>query len=168
MKSSDRLQDFCASAAATVDIYKSLFELALNASEQILSLNGDFHRSFIEGCAAPLTSPDFGTQLDMQSKRIEQTSEYLREFGNICTRVQSEFFKLGSSGTEELTKKLIDQMEQHFRAHPIGQSDYTEALQSVWSSARTTYEKFIDTSRGIAESSLAAATRADEAARKVA
>ena len=51
MDITSNLQGFTETAAISVDAFKSIYGVALKATERVYALNTDFARAFIESCA---------------------------------------------------------------------------------------------------------------------
>lgn len=164
MSSTINLQKFAEAASANSDAFKSIYDVALSASQQVFSLNSDLIRSFTEGQAFPGNVADFREQATAQAQNLERFSEYFRNLTEVLTKTQVEVFKLGSQNAEEVTRILSADIETLFKSFPVDSSRLAEVLTSALSSATTTYEKFVDSSRQFTESSLLAATQAGQAA----
>lgn len=164
MSSTMNLQKFAEAASANSDAFKSIYDLTLSATQQVFSLNSDLIRSFTESQAFPKNAADFREQASAQAQNFERFSEYFRNVTDIFTKTQVEVFKLGSQNAEEVAKILSADLETLFKSFPVDSSRFAEVLTSALSSATTTYEKFVDTSRQFTESSLLAATQAGQAA----
>ncbi|KAB2970288.1 phasin family protein [Zoogloea sp.] len=176
MSSINHLQKIAESATANGAVFKSIYEISLNAAEKIFSRNCELAREFTEAVAHRKDGLDFGDLAGVYAQYFERSGGYLSEIGAICSSTQAEVFKVGTLSAEEIAKKFIAQFEGMLQLHPVDDSRFSEWLMSALSTAGTAYGKIVDTSRQITESSLvvathlghAAANTASKAARKTA
>jgi hypothetical protein len=158
------MQKLAEAASVNGEAFKSIYDITLNASQQMLTLNNDYFRSFAEGFTVPKNGLGLSEQLSAQTQGVERASEYLREISEIFTHTQAEVFKLGSQNADEVTKILFADLEMLLKPFPVDQSTLAEVLKSALSTATTAYEKLVDTSRQITESSLKVVSGAGQAA----
>jgi len=154
MTVTDTLQKFSEAAAGHGNAFKSIYEVALKATEQVFSLNTDFARSFFEGAVTHQASPDYQAQLAAQCRQLESASAYFRDVSDVWVKTQVEMFTLGSANAELLSGQLAAQFEQLVNALPADPSQYSDALNSALSAAKQACEKVMDTSRQISGSAL--------------
>ena len=161
MDITSNLQGFTETAAISVDAFKSIYGVALKATERIYSLNTDFTRAVIDGYAAGSNTLDYQDQLRIQLGQFERASAYLRDVSDILVATQAEVFTLGSANAEELTRRLAAEVEKRcLPSATDGNSAFSDALHSALSAATSTYETLIGTSRQITEASLEAVGQA--------
>ena len=149
------LQGFAEVATINGDACKSIYGVALKATERIYSLNTDFARALIEGYAVGDTRSDYQEQLRTQLRQFERVSEYLRDVSEVFVATQAEVFSLGSANAEEVTRRLAAEVEKQCLSSASGsQTAFSDALHSALNAASSTYEKLIGTSREITQASL--------------
>lgn len=164
MSSTFNLQKFAEAASSNSDAFKSIYDVTLAAAQQVFSLNSDLVRSFSDGQTFCRSGLDFRDQTITQTQVLERYSEYFRDLTDILTRTQVEVFKLGSQNADEVIKILSADLDTLFKSFPADSSRYAEMLKTALSTATSTYEKFVDTSRQLTESGLLAASQAGQAA----
>ena len=160
MNVTDTLQKFSEAAAGQGNAFKSIYEVALKATEQVFSLNTDFARSFFEGAVTHQGGSNYQEQLAAQCRQLESASAYFRDISDVWVKTQVEMFTLGSASAEALSQQLTEQFEQLVDALPADPSKYSEALNSALNAAKKACEKVMDTSRQISGSTLVLAGRA--------
>jgi len=154
MNVTDTLQKFSEAAAGQGNAFKSIYEVALKATEQVFSLNTDFARSFFEGAVTYQGGSNYQEQLAAQCRQLESASAYFRDISDVWVKTQVEMFTLGSASAEALSRQLAAQFEQLVDALPADPSKYSDALNSALNAAKQACEKVMDTSRQISGSGL--------------
>jgi cell division septum initiation protein DivIVA len=160
MNVTDTLQKLSEAAAGQGNAFKSIYEVALKATEQVFSLNTDFARSFFEGAVTYPAGSDYQQQLAAQCRQIESASTYFLNISDVWFKSQAEMFTLGSANAEALSQQLSEQFEHLVNALPADPSKYSEALNLALNAAKNACEKVMDTSRQISASTLVPAGRA--------
>lgn len=160
MNVTDTLQKFSEVAAGHGDAFKSIYEVALKATEQVFLLNTDFARSFFEGAVTHQNGMDYHEQLAAQATQLELASAYFRDVSDVWVKTQVEMFTLGSASAEVISRQLSAQFEQLVDALPADPSKYSDALNSALNAAKKACEKVMDSSRQISGSALVLAGRA--------
>lgn len=164
MSSANNLQKAVETATASGAAFKSIYEISLNAVQQIYSRNSEFVRAFAEAGAHRKGGLDLHDLAGTYARYLERSSEYFSEIGDICATTQAEVFKVGAQSAEEIAKNFIAEFEALLQQHPLDNAKFSDWLTSALSTAGTTYEKIVDTSRQITESSLTVATHLGQAA----
>ena len=100
MNVTDTLQKFSEVAAGHGDAFKSIYEVALKATEQVFSLNTDFARSFFEGAVTHQGGSNYQEQFAAQAKQLELASAYFRDISDVWVKSQVEVFTLGVCAAE--------------------------------------------------------------------
>lgn len=160
MNSIAKLQRFAEAASANGDAFKSIYEVTLSATQEIFSLNNDYFRSFVEGCASPEGRLDGSELVSAYAQGLERASAYCRDVSEVCSKTQVALFKAGSLSADEAAKLFFAELETLYQALPMDQSQFSEMLKSAFSCASSTCEKIIDTSRQMTESSIAVVAHA--------
>ena len=160
MNLTDTLQKFSEAAAGHGNAFKSIYEVALKASEQVFSLNTDFARSFFEGAVTHQGGSNYQEQFAAQAKQLELASAYFRDISDVWVKSQVEVFTLGSANAEVFARQLAAQFEQLVNVLPADPSKYSEVLNSALNAAKKACENVIDTSRQISGTTLVATGRA--------
>ena len=166
MNFNETLQRFAEVAAVNGDAFKSIYGVALNTTERVYSLNTDYARSMLQRLSPGEASTDFPEQVRQQLRQFEQVGSYFRDISEIFVASQAEALTLSSANAEEFARWLAAELEKQFLEVPKGQSAYSEVLQSALNAASNTYAKFMDTSRQLTQSGLAASGKAVSGALK--
>jgi hypothetical protein len=164
MSSATNLQKAVETATANGAAFKSLYEISLNTVQKIYSRNSEFIRAFAEAGAYRKGGLDLRDLAGTYAQYLERSSEYFSEIGDICTTTQTELLKVGAQNAEDLAKNFIAEFEALLQQNPLDNAKFSDWLTSALSTAGTTYEKIVDTSRQITESSLTVATHLGQAA----
>lgn len=154
------LQGLAEVAAINGDACKSIYGVALKATERVYALNTDFARAFIESCAVGDSRVDHEAQLRAQLRQFERVSEYFRDVSEILVATHAEVFTLGSANAEVISRRLAAEVERQCLSSSGGQTAFSDALKSAINAASSTYEKLIGTSREIAAASPAVVRKA--------
>jgi len=160
MNSISYLQKVTEAASDNGEALKAIFDVSLNATQQLVALNGDFVRLFIAGSATPVSGQDMHAQMNACTQHIERASEYFRNMNDICIKTQTEIASVNAQRAAEVTQTLVAQIDNLFQGSPMNTSGIVEMLKSTLSNAGTACESIINTSREVAESTLTAATQA--------
>lgn len=159
-----KLQRVAEAASTNGDAVKSIYDLTLKTTQQLFALNNDYFRSCVEGCTTPENGAGTQELMSAYAQGLERASAYFRDASDICSKAQVEIFKASSLSADEAAKFFFAEIETLLQASSADQSRYFEVLKSAFSSASSTCEKIIDTSRQMTESSLAVAVHAGPAA----
>ena len=152
------LQKATEAASANGDAFKSVFDVSLKAAQDAFALNEAFLRSFASTDEAP-SAFDFERSLGAQTERMERTSAYLSEMGELCVRTQSEIGRLNAEHFEKSVRTMFAQFGNAFDpAGAAGSPVVAEMLRAYTSSAGSAFENMLGAAREITESSLSAAT----------
>lgn len=152
-------------ANANGEALKSMVNVALNASEQLLALNLNVLRSYTANIAKPTsgnTAEQMTAQFKSPAKTLELTSDYLRNVSGICLKTQSEFAQLNVERISELNQSVSAMLDDMAKSGPKGTAEVVEQVKSALGSMTEAYENMIRTTSEIAESNLAAASSALE------
>ncbi|MFT3757881.1 phasin family protein [Thauera sp.] len=107
------VQQFTATANASLQTFQSLADTILNASEQLLSLNVEAARSLCAHASAqtlPLDGEEFRSRftnsINVNNEGFEQATEYLRNVNEICLRTQTEFAEISTRHFNEISSSM--------------------------------------------------------------
>lgn len=159
MNSIHYLQKMTEVASDNGEAAKAIFEVSLNATQQLLALNGDFVRSFATAKVSPSTL-HLHDQATVYVQNFERASEYFRNVTELCSKTQAEIATVSAQRAAEVTQALAAQVDDLFQGSPLHAAGIADALKSTLSSAGTACENIINTSREVAESTMTAATQA--------
>ena len=98
--------------------------------------------------------------MDIQSKGLEQATEYFRNVNDLCIKTQSEVSELNTRHLNQITESVQSLLDNFAKSGPTGTADFVSAMKTAMSNAAAAYENFVRTSRDVAENNLAAATNA--------
>lgn len=155
MNSNNYLQKLTEVASDNGEAFKAIFDVSLNATQQLVALNGDFVRTFMTGRATPAAGLDMQEQMTAFTQGLEHASEYFRNVNDLCIKTHNEIASVNAQRTTE----IIAQFDDLFEASPLKTTAIAEVMKATLSNAGTAYEKMVSTSRAVAESTLSAATQ---------
>ncbi|NMG73998.1 phasin family protein [Aromatoleum diolicum] len=159
MNSISYLQKVTEAASDNGEVVKAIFDVSLNATQQLLALNGDFMRSFATGSATHSTQ-DLHEQVGVYMQSFERASEYFRNVNEICVKTQAEIATVSAQRAAEVTQTLVAQVDNLFQGSPLKTAGIADMLKSTLNTAGTACENIINTSREVAESTMTGATQA--------
>lgn len=144
---------------------KTILDVTLNTSEQLIALNLNLARS----CSASAVPPVEGdlrdqmtAQLNSPARALEIFTDYLRNASGICVRAQSEIARIDAERVNKLTQSVNALLEGAAKSSPKGSVEVIDQIKSAMTNACETYENMIRTASEIAESNLDSASKALE------
>jgi len=159
MNSISYLQKVTEAASDNGEVFKAIFDVSLNATQQLLALNGDFLRSFVTAGTTPSTH-DLHEQMSVYMQGFERASEYFRNVNELGVKTQAEIATVSAQRAAEVTQALVAQVDNLFQGSPLKTAGIADILKSTLSNAGTACENIINTSREVAESTMTVATQA--------
>jgi hypothetical protein len=154
-------------ADANIRGFKSLADIALNASERLIALNMDVARSLFS-CASLNASPLVGEKINeqiqdrinAQGKTLEQFADYVRGVNDVFARTQTEITDLNAERFAAVAETFQNLLDEAAKSGPTGTSGVIEMFKSAFGNASQTYESLLKASREVAESSVTATATA--------
>lgn len=147
-------------AVVNGDALRSMVEVALSASEQLLALNLSMVRS-LAARAAELPEGSMLEQMTAQFnvpvRGFEVASDYLRDASTICFRSQAEVARIDARRVGDVTRVVKSLLEGVAKSGPKGSQEVVEQIESAMSSASEAYENMLMTTSEMAENNLAVA-----------
>jgi hypothetical protein len=151
-------------ADANIRGFKSLADIALNASERLIALNMDVARSLFS-CASlnatPLAGEKISEQIqdriNAQGQTLEQFADYVRGVNDVFARTQTELTDLNAERYAAVAETFQSLFDEAAKSGPTGASDVIEMFRSAFGNASQTYESALKASHEVAESSVTAA-----------
>lgn len=147
-------------AVTNGDALRSMVEVALSASEQLLALN----LSMVRAIAAQAAELPEGSVFEQMTARFnapvrgfEAAGEYMRDASGICFRSQAEIARIDARRVGELTRVAKSLLDGVAKSGPKGSQEVVEQIESALSSASEAYENMLRTTSEMAENNLAAA-----------
>lgn len=160
-------QKLAKTATGNLEAFQSLADMIFGASERLLALNLNASRDFfsqVTSSMAPVTEADlhdhFAARIAAQGKSIEQTAEYFRNVTELFIQTQHEVSAYSTQQLEEASRTFTEFLEHLPLSAPEGNADFVAAMKAVMSNASATYEKFVQTTRDVAQAGLAAGATA--------
>lgn len=151
------LQKVTEAASANGEAIKSVFDVSLKAGQEAFALNEAFLNSLVADAEAP-SAFDLERHCGLQTARMERTSAYLSEMGELCVRTQSEIARLNAEHFDKSMRTMLAQFGNVFDpANAMGSPVMAEMLRAYSSSAGSAYENLLNATREFTESSLSAA-----------
>lgn len=156
MNTIDYMQKFTQAASDNSEAFKSIFDLSLRATQQMVALNGNFVRNFAGAAADPAKLLDFDAQVSAQAQRLERSTEYLRDMNELCINTQAEIVRQSTQRMREVMDESAEQFASVFSADRFGGSDFAELMRANFHNAGEAFERMLNASREVTESNLAA------------
>lgn len=164
MNTIDYMQKFTQAASDNGEALKSIFDLSLRATQQMVALNGDFVRTFSGAGAESANVLDFDAQVSAQAQRLERSTEYFRDMNELCINTQAEIVRQSTQRMREVMDEAAEQFASVFRADRFDGADFAEMMSANLRTAGEAFERMLNTSREVSESNLAATMTALEPA----
>lgn len=141
------------------DVAKAICDVSLNATQQLLALNGDFVRTL--ACAnVPAAQPNLHDQTTLYAQGFERASEYFRNVTELCAKTHAEIATVNAQRAAEITHALAAQVDDLFQGSPFKSAGIPDMLKSTLNSAGAACQNMIHVSREVAESTVAATAQA--------
>lgn len=147
------------------DAIKTILDVTLNTSEQLIALNLNLARSCNANAVAPVEG-DLRDQMTAQFKSparvLELFTDYLRNVSGICVRAQSEIARIDAERVSDVTKSVKSLLDGVAKSSPKGSVEVIDQIKSALTNASEAYENMVRTASEIAESNLDTASKALE------
>lgn len=147
------------------DAIKTILDVTLNTSEQLMALNLNLARSCNANAVTPVDG-DFRDQVNAQLKSparaLELFTDYMRNVGGICVRAQSEIARIDAERVSDVTKSVKSLLDGFAKSSPKGSVEVIDQIKSALTHASEAYENMIRTTSDIVESNLDTANKALE------
>lgn len=160
-------QNLAKSANVNIEAFQSLADIVFGASERLVALNLDAARQFCtyaSASATPVFEGDmreqFATRMGLHGKSLEQTAEYFRAINDLFIQTQGDIATFGTRQLDDISRAFGEFLENFAASVPAGNPDFVAAVKTAMSNATAAYESFVQTTREVAETNLAAASNA--------
>lgn len=160
-------QKLAKSANGNIEAFQSLADIFFGASERFVALNLDAARqlcTYASANATPVFEADmreqFATRMNLHGKSLEQAAEYFRAINDLFIQTQGDIATFGTRQLDDMSRAFSEFLDNVASSAPAGSPDFVAAMKTAMSNATAAYESFVQTTREVAETNLAAASNA--------